>query len=110
MRTGCDDRGADWIEALRTEPDLEDSKSKHASRSLRESLIRVAHRSRSGEIARVQLTHPKPGCTDEFVNLAVEVATSTDTLPQRRNSFLPDSHTNIGRATMFNKNEPSIHS
>jgi hypothetical protein len=39
---------------------------------------------RGPEIALLQFGYPESGCTDEFVNRAVEVATAPDTLPERR--------------------------
>jgi hypothetical protein len=38
----------------------------------------------SGEIALLQFGYPKSDCADEFVDLAVEVATAPNTLPERR--------------------------
>ena len=59
------------------------------SSDLRRPVVRVGHGPTSGEIAGFQLTNPKPGSCDEFVNPAIQVAAAAESFPRRRAPLLP---------------------
>src|SRR5260370_37028955 len=58
-----------------------DSTMMHFSHRMRESLIRVGHRTRSRKIIRPQLDNLKPCSSNKVLNFAIEVAASTDLFP-----------------------------
>jgi hypothetical protein len=60
-------------------------------------------------MAGLQFGYPKPSGADEFVNLAVEVATASDMLPKWCEPVLPSGDTGIRSMTMFHKNEAPLH-
>ena len=62
---------------------------------LRKSLICVGHAMRSRKVAGLELGYPKSCGGDELVDLSIEVTTARNTLPERREPFLPDSYTKI---------------
>ena len=74
---------------------------------MREPLVRVGHRARPRKIIRPQLDNLKPCARNEIVDFAIEVAASTDLLPHRSYTILPDNYARIARAAMFDKNETS---
>src|SRR5205823_2040227 len=75
---------------------------------LRPSLIRVGHGAGSGKIGSLQLADPKPGISDECVDLAIQVATAPDLFPDWCEPVLPEGHAGIGSMTMFDKDKPAI--
>ncbi len=79
----------------------------HFSHRMRESLIRVGHRTRSRKIIRPQLDNLKPCSSNKVVNFAIEVAASTDLFPHWSYPILPDNYAGIAGTAMFDKNETS---
>src|SRR5260370_3698124 len=82
-----------------------DSTMMHFSHRMRESLIRVGHRTRSRKIIRPQLDNLKPCSSNKVVNFAIEVAAPTDTFPRWSYPVLPDNYVGVAGATMFDNNE-----
>jgi hypothetical protein len=74
---------------------------------LGESLVRVRHHARSGNVAGFHLDDVKSRSRNKFVNLTIEVATASDALPEWRDPILPLHYRRIGSAAMFEKNEPA---
>jgi len=70
---------------------------------LRQALIRVGHWARSGKIESFQLEDVKSACSDEFVNLAIEMAAASDSLPDRRYPILPGNYSGIGSTAVLDK-------
>lgn len=74
-----------------------------ATATLREALVRIRHRTRSGKVAGLQLSDLKSCSLDEFINLSIEVASPSGTLPKGREPVLPSGHTGVWSAAMFEK-------
>src|SRR5438128_12627925 len=74
-------------------------------RDLRQALICVRHWARSRKIERFQLGDLKSCCFDEFVNLAIEMAAASDSLPDWGNSILPDDDSGVGGAAVLDENQ-----
>lgn len=62
----------------------------------RDALIRVGHWTRSREIEVLLLGDLKSSRAEEFVNLAVQMATAADALPKWCYSILPARDIGIG--------------
>src|SRR6202011_724335 len=71
----------------------------------RQPLVCVGHRARPSEIACLELDDLKSRVRNELVNLAIEVAAASNTLPDWREPVLPNDYSRIGGSTMFDKNQ-----
>ena len=80
----------------------------HLARAiLREALVRVGHRARSGKIEGLQFRDLESGASDHLVDFAVQVTTACDPRPKPRKPILPSDDAAIGSTAVFDKNQAS---
>src|SRR5262245_27057936 len=72
------------------------------------SLVSKGHRPRSRKVACLQFDEGEASWTDEAVDLAVEVTTSSNPLPYWRQPMLPFLNFGVGGEAVLNEQEPPI--
>ena len=71
----------------------------------REALICVRHRTGARKVAGRQFRDLKTGRFDKVIDLAIQMATSCNVLPNRSEPVLPGADTTFGCAAVFQKDE-----
>src|SRR5437016_567054 len=73
-----------------------------------DSLVGIGHWPRSRKVGCLEFRELETRLGDEFVDLAIEVASAGDSLPYWRQPVLPGDDARIGGETVFQKNEASV--
>src|SRR6266545_2650612 len=79
-----------------------------ASRWTCASLVHVGHQLRSLHIACLKVLDAKPSVLNHLRDRAVQVATSAQAPPERREAILPASDALVGRTTVFDEEEATV--
>ena len=67
------------------------------------TLIHERHRFGSSHISFIKPLDAKPGILDQFINRAVQMTATGQTLPRRGEMILPPAHARFRRATMLDE-------